>query len=76
MEKCPHGVEDLKFSEIHDCNFCPLCDVWTETACNDEECFFCRERPEKPSNISKSIIYVDYVGIEGVSIDLDSMTVF
>ena len=31
--------------------FCPVCDEWLEEACSDPMCHFCKDRPEKPSQV-------------------------
>jgi rubredoxin len=50
LGKCGHT---LHFSEIYDSYFCPVCNIWTENKCHDENCVFCKKRPEKPSDVQK-----------------------
>jgi exosome complex RNA-binding protein Csl4 len=49
MEKCDKCNSDLKHDEGHDTIYCPKCDEWKESKCSDKECFYCSNRPEKPS---------------------------
>ena len=46
--KCYSCKEDLSYSEKWDAYFCMHCNVWTEKACFDADCFFCVGRPERP----------------------------
>jgi hypothetical protein len=43
--KCSH---ELLYCERYDSDYCPICLEWREEKCSDEECKFCRYRPEKP----------------------------
>ena len=43
----------LEYNEEYDAYFCPDCDVWTEGACKDPDCEYCRSRPSKPSEALK-----------------------
>ena len=47
--KCPHCKEEGRYSEGYDVVFCETCDIWLESACSDENCEFCRDRSERPS---------------------------
>lgn len=35
--------------ERHDAYFCSDCNKWLESGCDDPECSFCKDRPEKPT---------------------------
>ena len=37
-----------KYNQKHDANYCPKCDSWLEKVCDDINCSFCKDRPEKP----------------------------
>ena len=52
MSKHDCGTE-LELNGKHDATFCPACDEWTEVACKNPECEFCRDRPEKPSEVQE-----------------------
>jgi len=41
------------YSERWDAYYCKECDVWVEARCGDAECEFCRDRPERPSEMEK-----------------------
>jgi hypothetical protein len=56
---CPScGTQPVR-SDRHDAYYCPQCDAWLESRCEDENsggdyvppCEFCRYRPEKPSYV-------------------------
>ena len=40
----------IKYSDRYDAYYDAKNDVWTEEACDDPNCMFCRERPAKPSD--------------------------
>lgn len=40
----------LLYCEEYDTYYCPKCDEWSEEKCGDPDCYFCNERPEKPSD--------------------------
>ncbi len=35
----------------HDAYYCELCNKWLEEKCNDPDCLYCPDRPEKPSQV-------------------------
>lgn len=39
------------YSNNFDCYFCHKCDKWQELKCTDKECYYCVNRPEKPSEV-------------------------
>lgn len=39
---------DMALYQRYDAYFCPECNEWGEKACEDPDCYFCQERPEKP----------------------------
>jgi hypothetical protein len=41
---------ECKYNEHFDAHYCQKCDEWLEEKCNDQECKYCAERPEKPSS--------------------------
>jgi len=54
MKKCKTCNSDKKYNAKHDAYYCESCDVWLEKACNDPECDYCHERPEKPSMLKEN----------------------
>ena len=47
---CTCGSE-RKYFQRHDAYYCELCNKWLEPTCDDPDCWFCPDRPEKPSQI-------------------------
>lgn len=47
--KCKTCSKKLWYNESYDAYFCINCCKWTESACNDPKCSFCRNRPPKPN---------------------------
>lgn len=41
------------YSERWDAFYCKACDEWLEGRCRDHDCEFCKDRPEKPSEMEK-----------------------
>lgn len=48
---CKTCEEDLFYSDEFDAFFCKKCDVFKEKNCGDKDCYFCINRPEKPSEV-------------------------
>jgi hypothetical protein len=48
---CSTCSSERQYSEKYDAHFCELCNKWLEDKCSDPGCFFCAERPEKPSMV-------------------------
>jgi hypothetical protein len=46
---CPNCNNTGKYLEYFDSFYCPDCDNWLEPICEDKECRYCSDRPEKPS---------------------------
>ena len=44
---CPTCKVQIKYEEVFDAFYCPECKEWLNDKCSDEECFFCKNRPEK-----------------------------
>lgn len=36
------------YSDKHDANYCPDCNIWLEDQCGDDDCEFCSNRPVLP----------------------------
>ena len=52
MENCLNCSNDkISYDEKHDSAYCEACDVWLEDTCGDENCFYCKDRPDKPSKV-------------------------
>lgn len=45
--KCKCGTTEVYY-EKYDAYFCPKCNKWLESGCNDPNCEFCKDRPKKP----------------------------
>ena len=41
----------LEYSGEYDTYYCSTCNVWAEERCDDDNCMFCKNRPNKPSEI-------------------------
>lgn len=48
---CDTCKNKIYYSVVHDAYFCISCDKWLESACEDPECRFCSDRPDKPSDL-------------------------
>ena len=46
---CPTCGKESRYCERHDAAYCPSCNIWLESKCDDVLCRFCADRPEKPS---------------------------
>lgn len=46
-----HMKSRAEFNEKHDAFFDKEKDIWLEEKCNDPDCDFCKDRPNKPSEI-------------------------
>lgn len=45
------GGSNCYFNKQYDAWFCSKCNVWLERKCPDEDCEYCKDRPDKPSEI-------------------------
>jgi len=45
--KCDCGTI-LVYYDKYDTYFCPKCNKWTESKCNDPSCDYCKNRPKMP----------------------------
>lgn len=55
MIPCPKCLEYPLYNERYDAYYCPTCDKWQSNVCDDSTCFYCVERPEKPSLVTKDL---------------------
>ncbi|MBE1553619.1 hypothetical protein [Sporosarcina limicola] len=46
---CKVCLGSLAYNDEHDSIYCPTCDEWRESSCNDPNCEYCLARPTKPS---------------------------
>lgn len=46
--KCQCG-QPLKYNERYDSYFCQKCNEWATFTCEEEECFYCKDRPNRPN---------------------------
>ncbi len=53
MLKCPYCFCDtgLACCDKHDAHYCKFCNVWLEKDCKSKTCNYCKDRPEKPSDV-------------------------
>lgn len=47
-EKCSKCGNFLILHERYDSYFCAYCNEWKEGKCSDTNCFYCKDRPERP----------------------------
>jgi hypothetical protein len=50
-ENCEFCKCQRCYSERYDVYFCPYCNCWLESRCDDPECHFCKDRPRFPSKL-------------------------
>lgn len=48
---CPKCMSEVKYHYTFDAFYCKECDKWLESTCPDTDCEYCKERPEKPSDV-------------------------
>ena len=46
--------DELSYSETYDAYFCETCDIWFESECPDRECYYCSNRPDRPSEVKEN----------------------
>lgn len=46
---CKFCGEEIAYNAEYDAGFCPACNIWTESRCNDPSCRSCAERPRRPA---------------------------
>ena len=51
MENCSECNNKISYDEKHDSAYCEACDKWLEGTCGDENCLYCKDRPDKPSKV-------------------------
>lgn len=44
----------IKYNDEYDSFYDDELDIWTESLCNDAECNYCKDRPEKPSMVENT----------------------
>lgn len=47
---CSNCFGMTKLNERYDAYYCEVCDMWTETVCEHKDCYYCKDRPAKPSD--------------------------
>lgn len=50
---CDMCGEELDYNAKFDSEFCPKCNEWKVDTCGDPECVFCKDRPDRPSQVKK-----------------------
>lgn len=45
---CNNCKSNIVYYDDFDTFFCPKCNSWIETKCNDSQCKYCPNRPDKP----------------------------
>lgn len=48
---CDKCGSERQYSNKYDAYYCELCNKWLERTCSDSECEYCKDRPEKPSQM-------------------------
>lgn len=48
---CRACGSEVQYNSRHDAYYCELCNKWLERKCDDQNCEFCNDRPEKPSQL-------------------------
>lgn len=46
--KCHKCDTKFSFNERYDAFYCKKCVIWLSSKCDDMECDFCKDRPDKP----------------------------
>ena len=61
MQKCKDCKSSIavRYNERFDSYYCADCDTWTENICDDEGCWYCVDRPDKPSEIKGELNAMD-----------------
>ena len=52
-QKCKKCEAERDYCEKHDAYYCGKCDIWCEKNCGDKTCGFCKDRPNKPSEVKE-----------------------
>lgn len=54
-------------SKRFDAMYCADCDVWLEDGCGDRTCWFCNDRPLRPSGMEQlcAIFVMEYESVDG-----------
>lgn len=47
-QKCKMCKFNFVYHEMYDAYFCPNCNEWAESKCNDKNCKYCANRPHHP----------------------------
>ena len=45
---CPTCDRQTYYYDHYDAIFCPECNAWLESRCNDPQCSYCPNRPAQP----------------------------
>lgn len=52
VQSCKYlELPDSKYCEQYDAYYNPKTDEWLEKKCSDPGCEFCKDRPDKPSEV-------------------------
>ena len=51
MKHCPTCGKKVVLNETFDAYVCYSCNKWLEDTCTDPECEFCRDCPDRPSQV-------------------------
>lgn len=66
IPQCKECKREGSYNERYDAYFCLDCILWIEKNCGSSDCFFCKDRPEKPPNLlnlQKSIYICEFCGV-------------
>jgi len=50
-DKCVECEGQTFYFYRYDSHCCPMCNIWLDCTCGDENCLFCVSRPEMPSMV-------------------------
>lgn len=47
-QQCPACQSPIIYDDSFDSYFCAICNEWQEETCDDPNCHYCVQRPERP----------------------------
>lgn len=46
--RCYECKNNLLYFDKYDSDFCPECNIWVSPTCEDDNCPYCKKRPQTP----------------------------
>lgn len=46
--RCPFCGKESEYNMKYDSYFCSDCNIWLEPPCDDNDCTYCKNRPDRP----------------------------